>query len=81
MKRLWLPLAILAILLTVVVVGVVGGRGQTGGPPMTALEITGAAGAITTSHPTPAESADLAHARALGLSNAQIRAAAWGQGG
>jgi hypothetical protein len=45
-------------------------------PAMTADQIIGAEVAITTTHPTPTERADLALARAKGLTDAQIRSAA-----
>ena len=71
MRRVWVPLVVLALLLGGVAAAYA--LGQPSEPAMTADQIIGAEAAITSSHPTATERSDLALARARGMTDAQIR--------
>jgi hypothetical protein len=78
-RQRWVFAVVVALVVGVIVLFSViqgaPGAGPAGGPPMTGDEIVGAAAALHTAHPTAAERTDLAMARNLGMSDADIRSA------
>ena len=74
MRRVWLPLSILAVLVVIVALAV-SRRSAPCGPPMTADQVFGAEAALSP-HPTLGDITDLALARCRGMSNGEIRGAA-----